>query len=79
MQMCITFQSAKTYMKLVPSAKTLINQTLKVHVLWKNRPYLVHFWHSKTIPSLVQAFKTLSCYALPFLVLKVAKIGPYPS
>ncbi len=30
--------------------------TLKVPILWKGRPYLVHFCHSKTIPFLVQNF-----------------------
>ena len=67
-------QSAFYIQKCGEYRRKLINWTLKVPLLWKNRPYLAHFCHSKPIPSLVQAFKPL-----PFVVSKLAKIGPYPS
>ncbi len=62
----------QVYRNLARSAENFINRALMVPILWKSRPHLVHFCHSKTIPFLVQAFKTL-----PFVVSKVAKIGPY--
>ncbi len=72
--MILRFKVPLIYRNVARSAENSINWTLKVLMLWKNRPYLVHFCHSKTIPSLVQAFKPL-----PFVVLKVAEIRPYPS
>ncbi len=38
---------------LARSAENLTNQTLKVSILWKDRPYIVDFCHSKTIPFLL--------------------------
>ncbi len=74
MCMILKFNVAAVDINLVHSTKKLINQTLEVPILWKKQSLFSSLCHSKTIPSLVQASKTL-----PLRVSKIAKIGPYPS
>ena len=62
--MILRFKVPVIHRYLACSAKDLIIQTLKVSILWKDRPYTF-----ATQNSLVQAFKIL-----PFVVSKVAKI-----
>ncbi len=71
MQMCTILR-----FKVPVRHRYLINRSLKVPILWKNRPCLVQFFNPKTICSLVQAFKNLTLCSIKSCKNRTLSVHP---